>query len=189
MRNAEAWGKRKRPEPSTDVVLDDSIEMPVSAEVAWAHLQDIDALAACIPGLQPESVVQTSPTTFQGTLRHVALGVPSTWRLTANVVRSEPDRALEVHLDGVEERLGLRLLGDARLVIVDTAPARLDYTGELTVRGRLAGAGGPIIDRVIASIIERFVEGVGAAGDLPMHRGRWQQVWNWIRSLWKGKQA
>jgi carbon monoxide dehydrogenase subunit G len=181
MRNPDAWGRRKREVPSTTVQLADRIEMPVSADVAWRHVQDIQAVAACIPGLVPGSLEQVSEDAFRGTLRHLALGVPSTWRLEAVVTRADPDRRLDIHLDGEEERLDLHLSGDAALSIdqVDELAA-LTYTGDLTVRGRLAGAGGPIIERVVASIIERFVESVGAGGQVAPHRSWWQRLVAWV---------
>ena len=101
-----------------------------------------------------------------GRSRHVALGVPSTWRLEAHVGRSDADRALQIHLDGTEQRLDLRLQGDAHLRIGEgvAAGSELAYAGDLTVTGRMAGAGGPMIERIVASMIERFVQRVGSAG-------------------------
>lgn len=154
--------------------------MPVSADVAWRHVQDIRAVAACIPGLVPGSIEQVSDDTFRGTLRHLAMGVPSTWQLEAAVTRADPDRRLDIHLEGEEERLDLHLSGDAALSIDDVGElAALTYTGDLTVRGRLAGAGGPIIERVVASIIERFVQSVGAGGEVQPHRSWWRRLAAW----------
>ena len=162
--------------------------MPVSVDVAWTHVLDIKAVAACIPGLVPESIEQVSDDTFRGTLRHLALGVPSTWRLEAVVTRADPDRRLDIHLDGVEQRLDLHLSGDAALSIdqVDESAA-LTYTGDLTVRGRLAGAGGPIIERVVASIIERFVESVGAGGQVAPPRSWWRRLVAWVTAPFGGR--
>ena len=157
--------------------------MPVSADVAWRHVQDIKAVAACIPGLVPESIDQVSDDTFRGTLRHLAMGVPSTWKLEAAVTRDDFDRRLDIHLEGQEERLDLQLSGDASLSIDDVDElAALTYTGDLTVRGRLAGAGKPIIERVVASIIERFVESVGAGGQVESHRSWWHRFMAWCGS-------
>ena len=181
MRNADAWQKRKRPEPSSTVTLDGRLEVPVTAEAAWSHLQDVDAIAVCIPGLVPGSVERTSPTTVRGRMKHLALGVPSTWQLTAEIGHTESDRTLDIRLEGVEERLDLKLSGEARLSVAEGDPTHLDYAGSVTVRGRLAGAGGPIIERVVASIIERFVERLGAAGATPVRRGRWRRLWDRLR--------
>jgi carbon monoxide dehydrogenase subunit G len=183
MRNADAWGRRKRAVPSTTVQLADRIEMPVSADVAWRHVQDIRAVAACIPGLVPESIEQVADDTFRGTLRHLAMGVPSTWQLEADVKRTDPARRLDIHLEGQEERLDLHLSGDAALSIDDVDElAALTYTGDLTVRGRLAGAGGPIIERVVASIIERFVQSVGSGGAIEPSRSWWRRLVSWCKA-------
>jgi carbon monoxide dehydrogenase subunit G len=175
-RRQEAWKKRKREEPSATVRLDDAIELPVGADIAWTYLRDARSVASFLPGLVPGSIEQVSDSRFTGTLKHVALGVPSTWLLTADVKRVDAEHRLDIHLDGEELRLVLHLAGDARLVVQDADPPRLDYRGELTVRGRLAGAGGPIIERVIGTIIERFVEAVAAAGDVRARRTWWQRV-------------
>lgn len=174
--------------PSTTVSLTDTVVMPVAPGVAWRHLHDIEAVAACIPGLVPGSVEQVGVDSFRGSLRHLALGIPSLWRLTARVEISEPDRTLTIHLDGTEERLDLALVGDARLSIGsgEATCAALAYSGDLTVTGRLAGAGGPIIERVVASIIERFVEAVGGAGVVPVKIGWRARLMARLRSLFHG---
>ena len=186
VRNAGAWGRRRSSVPSTTVKLSDTIPIPVGADAAWLYLQDIKAVAGCIKGLVPDSVEQVSDSTFRGTLRHLALGVPSVWQLEAVVARSDLVRALEIHLEGVEERLDLQLSGDARFAIdgADPATARLSYVGDITVSGRLAGAGGPIIERVVASIIERFVESVGVAGATALEPSWWRRLLRRIGVGW-----
>jgi carbon monoxide dehydrogenase subunit G len=164
--------------------LRDTVAMPVFPDVAWAYLRDTDAVAACIPGLVPGSIEQVGDDTFHGTMRHLALGIPSVWKLQARVTRRAAERLLDVDLTGTEERLGLTLEGAARLSILggDRSDAALAYTGDLTVKGRLAGAGGPIIERVVASIIERFVENVGGAGAV---QGRWAGLVARLRALFR----
>jgi carbon monoxide dehydrogenase subunit G len=181
-RDARAWTGRRRPVPSATVSLADTVTMPVAPDLAWRHLQDIEAVAACIPGLVEGSVERVDDDTFRGTMRHAALGIASLWHLTAHIDRSESDRALSIHLDGREERLDLTLTGDARLSIGtgESSGSALSYDGDLTVTGRLAGAGGPIIERVVASIIERFVQSIGSAG-APAPMGRWARFMAWVR--------
>lgn len=168
--------------------LDDTIDVPVSIVDAWRFLQDTHAIAACIPGLVPDSVVQESPTRFRGVLRHVALGVPSTWELVATIARDQSARTVDIHLDGEESRLALTLVGDTGLVLsdVDTSHARLAYHGDLTVSGRLAGAGGPVIERVISSIIQRFLVEIGSAGRVPERAGMWARLVAWLRRTLAG---
>jgi uncharacterized protein len=184
-RRAGAWDKRRRELPSTEVRLDDTIDVPVDLDTAWRFIQDTRAIAACIPGLDPSSVRQDSETRFHGSLKHVALGVSSTWALVADVERDEEAHTARIHLDGVEPRLNLTLAGDTTLALsdVDDRHARLTYAGNLKVEGRLAGAGGPIIDRVIASIIERFLTEVGSAGEVTARASRWSRIKAFIRRI------
>jgi len=176
-RSAGAWDKRRRATPSTEVLLDDTIDVPVDLETAWLFLQDTRAIAGCIPGLDPASIVQDSETRFQGSMRHVALGVPSTWALVADVQRDGDAHTVEIHLNGVEPRLNLSLVGETNLALsaIDARQVRLAYEGDLKVEGRLAGAGAPIINRVIESIIEQFLKEVGSAGRVPSAPTHWWQ--------------
>jgi len=191
MRNAGAWEKRRRDVPSTTVHLDDTIDVPVAIDDAWRFLQDTHAIAGCIPGLVPDSVVQEAPDRFRATLRHVALGVPSTWELVATVRRDQVAKTVDIHLDGTEARIGLTLVGDTGLVLTaaDGSHARLSYRGDLTVQGRLAGAGGPVIERVISSIIQRFLVEIGSAGRVPERAGVWARFVAWIRGRSPGGRA
>jgi carbon monoxide dehydrogenase subunit G len=184
-RRAGAWDKRRRELPSTVVRLDDTIDVPVDLDTAWRFIQDTRAIAGCISGLDPSSVRQESETRFYGSLKHVALGVPSTWALVADIERDERAHTARIHLDGVEPRLNLTLVGDTTLALsgVDGQHARLAYAGELKVEGRLAGAGGPIIDRVIASIIERFLMEVGSAGQGAPRGSWWSRVKAFLRRI------
>jgi len=126
--------------------------------------------------------VQEAPDRFRATLRHVALGVPSTWELVATVRRDQVAKTVDIHLDGTEARIGLTLAGDTGLVLTaaDGSHARLSYRGDLTVQGRLAGAGGPVIERVISSIIQRFLVEIGSAGRVPERVGVWARFVAWI---------
>lgn len=164
-RDTRAWERRRRAVPSTTVSLSGAVDLPVPVDAAWDFLQDTEAVAACIPGLEPDSIERIDDDTFRGSLRHLAMGVPSRWQLEAGVRRAPAERSFAVRLDGTEPRLGLTLGGDAQLwVRLGSDGPELAYAGELTVTGRLAEAGGPIIERVVASIIERFVENVRGAG-------------------------
>lgn len=184
MRSSGSWDRRRRSVPSATVRLDDTIDVPVRLDDAWAFLQDTRAIAGCIPGLDPASVVQETETRFRASLRHVALGVPSTWDLSAEVNRDESAHAVTILLDGDEVRLSLRLAGNARLVLAPSGEdaAHLSYAGDISVSGRLAGAGGPIIEKVIGNIIQRFLVEVGSAGQAPPP-GRWRRFTAWLRRL------
>jgi hypothetical protein len=64
--------------------------------------------------------------------------------------------------------------------------ARLVYQADLRVEGRLAGAGGPIIERVIASIIQRSLVEIGSAGRVPARTSWWARVVAWLRQRFGG---
>lgn len=158
----EAWERRRRT-ASTAVDLADRVALVLSPDDAWRRLNDVEAVAACIPGLVPGSLERIGEHEFRGKLRKTALGVPAAWSLKADLQPSEGDRRLAVRLEGEEPRLGLRLSGWATLAVgAGTAtPSDLDYRAHVEITGRLAGAGGPVIRDVVDNIVRRFVATVG----------------------------
>lgn len=160
----EAW-ERRRKTPSTSVDLVDRVMLPAGPEEIWRRLNDVEAVAECIPGLVPGSLERLDERRFVGTLRHTALGVPATWTLRADVQPSEAERRLAVQLEGEEARLGLRLSGWATMAVEPGAAgdSGLDYRAHVEVVGRLAATGGPVIRSVVDGIVRRFVASVGGA--------------------------
>jgi carbon monoxide dehydrogenase subunit G len=172
-RDLSAWG-RSRPAPSTAVVVDDIVSLPVPAEVAWAWLLDVDAVASCLPGLVPETLQSLDDGQYQARVQATAFGVTANWEMNARLVADESRRRLAIELAGNDHRLGLRLDGTADLEVQRDGndSAQLIYRGRVEVRGRLAAAGGPVITTVVENMVHRFVHSLSGATASPPRRLR-----------------
>lgn len=145
--------------------LADRVALGISPEKAWERLNDVEMVAACIPGLVPGSLERIGEHEFRALLTKTALGVTATWSLSADVRPSASDRRLAVRLEGEEPRLGLRLAGHATLGVEEgtTSPSTLDYRARMEVTGRLAATGAPVIGSQVDGIVRRFVASVAEA--------------------------
>lgn len=153
-----AWARSGRKAPGTSVQFADRVELPVSAETAWARLRDVEAAAACLPGLVAGSLRPAGGGAFEATMRQTTLGVTASWALRAELVASEADRRLDVRLNGRDARLGMTMTGDATVTVADDGGrAALDYRTDVRVEGRLAATGGPIIRGVVEETLRSFV--------------------------------
>ncbi|GEM_PF-6796828 len=171
-----AWG-RKRPVPSTTVNVDDVVSLPVTADVAWARMLDVSAVASCLPGLVPETLRPLGDGRYQAKVQATAMGVTATWEMTAQLTPDAVNRRLAVTLEGDDQRLGMRLAGTADLQLQprSTAGTQLAYAGTVTVQGRLAAAGGPVITAVVENMLHRFVHSLSGTTPLRsrrLHRAR-----------------
>lgn len=171
------WG-RKRPTPSTRVNVDDVVSLPVSADVAWARVLDVNAVASCLPGLVPDTLRLLDDGQYQARVQAMAMGVTATWEMTARLTPDEANRRLAVKLEGDDHRLGLRLDGTADLQVQPqgTVNAQLAYAGTVTVQGRLAAAGGPVISAVVENMVHRFVYSLSGATAPEPRRLRWVRL-------------
>lgn len=164
-----AW-ERRRKAPGTSVEVADRVELPVDAETAWARLRDVDAAAACLPGIVPGSL-RAVDGGYEAELRQTALGVTATWALRAQLSPSDADRRLDVRLEGDERRLGMRMEGEATVSVADGAATALDYRGRISVEGRLAASGAPIVRNVVEGTLRSFVDSLAGREPEPPRPG------------------
>lgn len=183
---SEAGGRdwnRRRKVPVAAVEIADDLVISVPVEVAWQRLEDLPALAGCVPGFVPESFRRVSATDFEGQIRATALGVTANWQMRANVRAHPGEHTMAVKLQGEDPRLGLRVEGAADICVSPGgAPAsRLRYSGQVTVTGRLAAAGGPIINVVVQTMLGRFAAALGRSDAAQATPVRWWR--RWLRAL------
>lgn len=159
------WSRRKRQPPRTTVDIEERVPLGVPAPDAYARLLDVESVGLCLPGLVPGSLRPDGDGSLRAVLRQTALGVTATWQLLVTMRPSPEARRLEIGLDGREQRLGMHLVGTADVAVVESgARATLSCTGHVSVEGRLAAAGGPIIRKVVEETLRRFVSALGAPG-------------------------
>ena len=140
------------------VTIDKVFPLPAPAEAAWRLLQDVEAVAGCMPGARITERVDDSH--YRGTVA-VRMG-PASLQFRGEVEVREVDAATR----------SLRLLGrgtdttgtsgaamdlHARIEAVDAASCRLLGTSEVSVSGKAAAFGGRLMLGVADQVLQQFV--------------------------------
>jgi carbon monoxide dehydrogenase subunit G len=189
------WGERAKRKPSTTVDVGDRVEVEAAPATVWARLEDVDAVASCLPGLIEGSLVSEGENRYRAALEHSAMGFTARWDLLATIELSAAEQRMHVVLEGKDPKLGLTMDGWATVVLDGAGEnggadrtAALDYTGHVHVEGSLAGVGGPIIRSIVSDALDRFVQGVSGreAGEQVGPLGR---LWRRLKQLFGGHAA
>jgi carbon monoxide dehydrogenase subunit G len=197
------------------VQVDKTFPVPGSPAIAWQFLQDIEAVAGCMPGA--ELTEQVGENSHKGTVK-VKLG-PATMSFRGEVEVQDVDPATQT----------LRFLGKgtdstgnsgvsmnllAHIEAVDGGLSQLVGSSEVSVSGKAAAFGGRMMDSVADKILLQFSEnfaaevaalqqpGSGAADtadgtSAPAPRATelnalalgWAVFKDWLRSLFSKKKA
>ena len=182
------WGERAKRKPSTTVDVGDRVEVDAAPAAVWARLEDVDAVAQCLPGLIEGSLTPAGENRYTALLEHSAMGFTARWDLVATIELSTPEQRMHVVLEGKDPKLGLTMDGWATVVLDGASGAAagrtsaLDYTGHVHVEGSLAGVGGPIIRGIVGDALDRFVQGVSGR-EVQDRLGPLARFWRWIKQL------
>ena len=197
------------------VQLDKTFPMPSSPAIAWEFLQNVEAVAACMPGAKLTE--QVGENHHKGTVT-VKMG-PATMSFRGEVEVRDVDPATQtLRLIGKgtdstgNSGVSMNLL--ARIEAVDGGLSQLVGSSEVSVSGRAAAFGGRMMNSVADKILLQFADnfaaevaalqepGSGAAdtGDgtaAPAPRARelnalalgWAVFKDWLRGLFTKKKA
>ena len=145
------------------VQLDKTFPMPSSPAIAWQFLQDVEAVAGCMPGAQLTE--QVSENSHKGTVT-VKLG-PATMSFRGEVEVRDVDQATQtLRLIGKgtdssgNSGVSMNLL--ARIEAVDGGLSRLVGSSEVSVSGKAAAFGGRMMDAVADKILLQFADNFAA---------------------------
>jgi carbon monoxide dehydrogenase subunit G len=145
------------------VQVDKTFPMPGSPAIAWQFLQDVEAVAGCMPGAKLTE--QVSENSHKGTVT-VKLG-PATMSFRGEVEVQDVDQATQT----------LRLLGKgtdstgnsgvsmnllARIEAADGGLSQLVGSSEVSVSGKAAAFGGRMMDSVADKILLQFADNFAA---------------------------
>jgi carbon monoxide dehydrogenase subunit G len=145
------------------VDLERTFPLPGSAEVAWGLLQDVEAVAACMPGAKITEKLPDGG--YKGTVT-VKLG-PATMAFRGEISVRDQDAATR----------SLRLLGRgtdstgtsgasmdlaARIEDAPGGSSQLVGRSEVTMSGKAAAFGGRMMNSVADQILKQFGENFGA---------------------------
>lgn len=182
------WSKRtsKKP-PGTDIAIEDVLELPVDPEAAWKRLEDVPLVAACIPGLDPATLVDQGDGVYRARMINTVMGISANWALEATIRPVPSTKTLNVGLRGEDPKLRMKLDGTADVVVAAgiEGQATLTYAAQLRVDGSLAAMGGPVIRSILSETITQFVQVVGGQDSTPKPsafqrlRARLVRAWHW----------
>ncbi|MEJ8824313.1 SRPBCC family protein [Variovorax humicola] len=139
------------------VTLEKTFAMPGSADAAWAVLQDIDAVAGCMPGARITERIDA--THFKGTVG-VKFGPASmSFRGEVEIVSMDAaGRTLRLVGKGTDTTGGSGAAMDltARVEAVDATACNLVGTSEVSMSGKAAAFGGRMMDSVADQVLKQF---------------------------------
>ena len=137
--------------------------MPGSADAAWALLQNIEAVAGCMPGAKITARVNDQ--LYKGTVA-VKFGPASmSFRGDVEVVSLEPaNKTLHIVGKGTDSTGGSGASMDltARVEAIDAASCNLIGTSEVSMSGKAAAFGGRMIDSVADQLLKQFASNFAA---------------------------
>ena len=157
------------------VQLEKAFPMPASADTAWALLQDIEAVAGCMPGAKVTERIDA--THYKGTVA-LKLG-PANMSFRGDIEVKALDaaaRTLQLAAKGTDSAGGSGATMDltARVEAIDAASCNLVGTSDVSVSGKAAAFGarfmGPVTEQVLGQFAANFatrVQAMQAAASAP----------------------
>jgi uncharacterized protein len=141
------------------VQLEKTFPMPASADTAWVLLQDIESVAACMPGSKITERIDDAH--YKGTLS-VKFG-PASMSFRGEVeVRGIEQATKTLHLFGkgtdTTGSSGASMDLTARVEAVDAASCNLVGTSEVSMSGKAATFGGRMMGSVADQVLKQFAD-------------------------------
>jgi carbon monoxide dehydrogenase subunit G len=190
------------------VRLEKSFAVPAPAEAAWALLQDVEAVASCMPGAR--IVERVDAQRYKGTVT-VKVGPASlAFRGDVEVRDVEPAaRSLRLVAKGTDTTgTSGGSMDLAARIEDDGASCRLVGASETALSGKAAAFGGRMVNAVADQVLEQFArnfaeraaaravaapQAAPAAPPRPTELGglalAWAALKAWLRGLFSGKAA
>jgi len=145
------------------VVLDKAFPLAASADLAWQLMQDIEAVAGCMPGAKVTERIDD--THYKGTIT-VRLG-PATMSFKGDIeVLGLDAAARSLHLagKGTDATGGSAATMDLNASVRSTGDASCELTGksEVTMSGKAAALGGRLMGPVSEQMLKQFVANFSA---------------------------
>ena len=148
------------------VEIEKTFPLPGPADVAWSFLQNIEAVAACMPGAK---ITERLPDgKFKGTVT-VRIG-PATMSFRGEVERRDGEgsnvapHSLRLLAKGVDSTgaSGASMDLAARIEAIDARSSNLVGKSEVTMNGKAAAFGGRMMNSVADQILKQFADNFAA---------------------------
>ena len=133
--------------------------MPCSPEVAWTFLQDLEAVAGCMPGAKITERLEANR--YKGTV--TAKVGPATMSFRGEVEMLDVDasaRSLRLVGKGTDSTgsSGASLALTARVEVAPAGLSTLVGQSEMSISGKAAAFGGRMMDAVTEQILKQFAD-------------------------------
>lgn len=149
------------------IAIDKSLNLPLSPILAWEMLNDIEGVAACLPGAKITDRVDE--THYKGTVS-VKLG-PATVSFKGNfeIASSDPVARL-LHIIGTGSDTGgtsgASLDLHAKVEATPDGGSRLSGISEVAVTGKVAAFGARLMNSVSEVLLQKFFANLGARAEV-----------------------
>jgi carbon monoxide dehydrogenase subunit G len=201
-----AWNQQKIEHRAIGmkVQINKTYPMPCSAQIAWDFLQNLEAVAACMPGAKITERLDAGR--YQGTVT-VKVG-PATMSFRGEVEMKDVDpaaRTLRLLGKGTDSTgsSGASMNLTARIEAAAGGLCTLVGASEVSISGKAAAFGGRMMNTVADQILKQFAdnfagqvgalqanrEAPAAAGELNGLALGWTIVKDWLRRLFSKKTA
>jgi len=186
------------------VRFDKAYPMPCPAQVAWEFLQNLEAVAGCMPGAKITERLDAGR--YQGTVT-VKVG-PATMSFRGEVEMKDADpvtRSLRLLAKGTDSTgsSGASMNLTARIEAAAAGRCALVGASEVSMSGKAAAFGGRMMNAVADTILKQFADNfAGQVSALQANRGApaaagelnglalvWTIFKNWLRGLFSRKPA
>ena len=155
------------------IQIDKTYPMPCTADVAWEFLQNLEAVAGCMPGAKITE--RLDPARYKGTV--TARVGPATMSFRGEVEMKDVDpsaRSLRLLGKGTDSTgsSGASMSLTARIEAVDGGLCALVGACEVSMSGKAAAFGGRMMNTVADTILKQFADNfAGHVSALQAKRG------------------
>lgn len=128
--------------------------IPVSQDVTWQALNDLEVLKACIPGC--EAIVPAGPDQYDVTLTAKVGPVSAKFKGKLTLSDLDPPHSYKLAFDGQGGVAGFAKGGAEVKLTPEGEATNLAYTVKANVGGKLAQIGSRLIDGAAKKLAEQF---------------------------------
>jgi carbon monoxide dehydrogenase subunit G len=140
------------------VIFEDRITIDAEAPRVWDFLLDVNAVSACMPGV--ENVTLVDDRTFDGIIAASVGPIAGKFLFRAHILESDPPRELTAEIDGTDSVTKSTVTGQMamRLEPLAATQTALAYRASIDIHGRLAILGEMVLRATAALMVEEFTK-------------------------------
>ncbi len=137
--------------------INGSFAIDAPLETTWDFLLDIKRVGPCMPGM--ESVEALGERKFRGTLKARVGPVKARFSGTANLTEVEPRSRLVASIQGDDKSTATSVKASFSCTLTEVdGGTQVDYSMDITLRGRLAQFGAPVFRTIAKKMTDDFVQ-------------------------------